>query len=288
MQATPDKTAAAAAKVLLLPHGKTLTLARPVVMGILNVTPDSFSDGGTFVSAEAAVVHGVRLASEGAAVLDIGGESTRPKAGSVSAEEEKARVLPVIRALAARTDIPLSIDTMKAEVALAALDAGASIVNDVWAFQRDPELAGVVGRAKAVAILMHNRGHSGVDPTIDIMADILRFLERSIEIAARAGVARDRLIVDPGFGFGKSDAQNMLLVRELRRLEALSCPILLGVSRKSSLGRLTSQAVAAERLPASLAAALCGIRSGASIIRAHDVAAHVQALKVWQAIEGAA
>jgi dihydropteroate synthase len=270
-----------------LSHGRALSFGSALIMGIVNVTPDSFSDGGAFATTEAAVAQGERMAREGAAILDIGGESTRPQALPVSAEEEMARILPVIERLHRRVAVPLSVDTMKAAVAEAAVATGAAIINDVWGFQRDPGMAAVTARTGAAAVVMHNRGHAGVDPKIDIVADVLGFLGRSIDIAAAAGVPRSRLIVDPGYGFGKTDAQNLRLIRELGRLEALGCPILVGVSRKSSLGRISGEPVAAERLPASLAAALWAVRAGAAIIRVHDVAAHAQALKVHYAIEGA-
>ncbi len=268
---------------LLLPHGKSLTLGAPVpVMGIVNVTPDSFSDGGAFASPAEAADHGARLAAEGAGVLDVGGESTRPGASAVSAEEETARVVPVVAALSARLVQPISIDTMKARVAAAALEAGASIVNDVWGFQRDPDMARVVAGAGAAAVLMHNR--AVVDPELDIVADVLAFLARSIDIALHAGVDEERLLIDPGFGFGKTPAQNLRLVRRLRELAALGRPILLGVSRKSTIGLVTGQKTPAERLAGSLAAGLMGVANGAAILRVHDVAAHVQALQVWRAI----
>jgi dihydropteroate synthase len=269
---------------LSLPHGKSLTLGALVpVMGIVNVTPDSFSDGGAFADVEAAVRHGERLAAEGAAILDIGGESTRPGAAPVGAEEEMARTIPVVADLSRRVRTPISIDTYKARVAAAAIEAGASIVNDVWGLQRDPDMARVVAANGAVAVLMHNR--ATIDPAIDILADILAFLSRSIDLALAAGVAEDRLWVDPGFGFGKSPAQNLQAVRRLRELDTLGRPVLLGVSRKSTIGRLTGQTVAAERVAGSLAAALIGVANGAAVIRAHDVAEHVQALKVWRAVE---
>ncbi len=268
---------------LLLPHGKSLDLGSPIaVMGIVNVTPDSFSDGGAFASSAEAAAHGERLVGEGAAILDVGGESTRPGANAVSAEEEAARVVPVVAALSARVAQPISVDTMKARVAAAAIAAGASIVNDVWGFQRDREMARIVADAGAAAVLMHNR--ASVDPELDIVADMLAFLSRSIDIALRAGVAEERLIVDPGFGFGKTPAQNLQLVRRLRELAALGRPVLLGVSRKSTIGLVTGQKVAAERLAGSIAAGLMGIANGAAILRVHDVAPHVQALQVWRAI----
>ncbi|THD46580.1 MAG: dihydropteroate synthase [Bradyrhizobium sp.] len=252
-------------------------------MGIVNVTPDSFSDGGAFLDPDVAVAHGERLVGEGAAILDVGGESTRPGAASVGAEEEMARVMPVVAGLSRRVATPISIDTYKARVAAAAIEAGASIVNDVWGFQRDADMARVVAANGAGAVLMHNR--ASVDPALDIVADMLAFLGRSIEIALAAGVSEARLWVDPGFGFGKTAAQNLEALRRLSALKALGRPVLLGVSRKSTIGLVTGQTVAAERVPGSIAAALYGVANGAAIVRAHDVAQHVQALKVWRAIE---
>jgi dihydropteroate synthase len=194
-----------------------------------------------------------------------------------------ARVIPVVAGLSRRVATPISVDTYKARVAAAAIEAGASIVNDVWGFQRDAEMARVVAATGAVAVLMHNR--ASIDPAIDILAEILAYLSRSIELALAAGVAEDRLWVDPGFGFGKSPAQNLQAVRRLGDLKALGRPVLLGVSRKSTIGRITGQTIAAERVAGSLAAALIGVANGAAVIRAHDVAPHVQALKVWRAIE---
>lgn len=269
---------------LALPDGRSLALdALPLVMGIVNVTPDSFSDGGLLASTEAAVAHGARLAAEGAAIVDIGGESTRPGHAAVDAATEMARVLPVIAALKARVDVPISIDSYKAEVAEAALAAGAGIVNDVWGAQRDPRIAAVAAHAGAPIILMHNR--ETVDATLDIFDEVLRFLERSIAIAMQAGVPHSQIVVDPGIGFGKTARQNLDLIRHLHRLGALGCPVLLGASRKSTLGRITGRMVPAERLAASIAAHLYGASRGAAIIRAHDVAPHVDALKTWAAIE---
>ncbi len=260
------------ALTLHLPHGQSLTLGGPtLVMGIVNVTPDSFSDGGCFVDVEAAVAHGVRLVGEGAAILDVGGESTRPTAEPVAADTEKARILPVVAALALGVATPISIDTYKASVAAAAIESGASIVNDVWGFQRDADMARVVAATGAAAVLMHNR--AAVDPSVDIVADMLAFLSRSIDIALAAGVAEDKLWVDPGFGFGKTPEQNLIAVRRL------------GVSRKSTIGRVTGQTVAADRLAGSIAAGLAGVAAGADALRVHDVAPHIQALKVWRAIE---
>lgn len=269
---------------LTLPDGRSLALpAMPLVMGIVNITPDSFSDGGLLANAEAAVAHGARLAAEGATIVDVGGESTRPGHAAVNAATEMGRVLPVIAGLKAELDTPISIDSYKAEVAEAALAAGASIVNDVWGAQRDPRIAGVAARAGAPIILMHNR--ESIDATIDIFDDVLRFLERSIAIATKAGVPLSQIVVDPGIGFGKTVLQNLDLIRHLDRLAVLGCPILLGASRKSTLGRITGREIPAERLAASIAAHLYGASRGAAIIRAHDVAPHIDALKTWAAIE---
>lgn len=268
---------------LTLPDGRRLTLdAGPLLMGIVNVTPDSFSDGGLLESAEAAIAHGARLAEEGAAIVDIGGESTRPGHVRLDAATELARVLPVVTGLRAAIETPLSIDTYKAEIAEAALSAGASIVNDVWGCQREPAIADVAARFGAPMILMHNR--DSVDAGIDIFTDVLRFLERSIAIATTAGLPRSQLVVDPGIGFGKTPQQNLALIRDLGRLGELGCPILLGASRKSTIGYVTGQKVAAERVPGSIAAHLYGVAQGAAIIRAHDVRPHAEALKVWAAI----
>lgn len=269
--------------LLSLPHGKSLTLASPIpIMGIVNVTPDSFSDGGVFASKTAAVAQGERLAAEGAAVLDIGGESSRPGASPVAEDEEMSRVIPVVAELARRLTTPISVDTTKARVAAAALDAGACLVNDVWGFQRDGDIARVVAGAGAAAVLMHNR--VAVDPSLDIVADILNFLSRSIDIALAAGVAQERLLIDPGFGFGKTPDQNLELVRRLDEIAKLGCPVLLGVSRKSTIGLMTGQKVAAERVAGTLAAGLVGAMKGAAILRVHDVAAHVQAMQVLHAL----
>ncbi len=252
-------------------------------MGIINVTPDSFSDGGMLGSHMAAIAHGLELASEGADMLDIGGESTRPGHVPVDAETEIGRVLPVIAGLKGQTAIPVSIDTSKASVALAAIKAGASIINDVWGCQRHKAIAQVAADAGAPMILMHNR--DTVDAGIDILADVLRFLELSIAIVTRAGVPHSQIVVDPGIGFGKTQEQNLRMIREIDRLAVLGCPVLLGASRKSTIGRITGQDVPKDRVAGSIAAHLHGITNGVAIIRAHDVAAHRQALDVWHAIE---
>jgi dihydropteroate synthase len=255
---------------------------RPLVMGIVNVTPDSFSDGGDFVDPARAIEHGFRLLSEGADILDIGGESTRPNHAFVDAQTEIQRVVPVIRALAAATDVPISIDSMKAEVAAAALDAGASIVNDVWGLQRDPGMASLVAERGVPVIVMHNRDHD--DPSVDMLAEVMAFLRRSIEIATVAGVAREKIIIDPGIGFGKTHAQSLGLMRDLARLQELGAPILLGVSRKRVIGHATAREAPRDRMAGSVAAAVLGAAAGAAIVRVHDVAAHIDAMKMFAAI----
>jgi dihydropteroate synthase len=269
---------------LTLPDGRRLALdAAPLLMGIVNITPDSFSDGGKLRDAGEAIAHGVRLVADGADIVDIGGESTRPGHAPLDATTELARVLPVITGLRERVETPLSIDSWKSEVAEAALKAGASIVNDVWGAQRDPAIAGVAARHGAPIILMHNR--ETIDPALDILSDVMRFLERSIGIALDAGVPREQIVVDPGIGlFGKTPEQSLLLIRELARLKELGCPILLGASRKSVIGVVTGQSVPAERVAGSVAAHLYGATQGANIIRVHDVGEHAQAFKVWAAL----
>ncbi len=283
--ATPDAPALIAPAATMRPRKALVFGARPLVMGIVNATPDSFSDGGAYLDPAAAIAHGLKLVAEGADILDIGGESTRPGYRPVGAAEEIARVVPVIQGLATACDIPLSIDTMKAEVAKAALDAGASIINDVWGLKRDADMARLAGERSAYVIVMHNR--EAEDGSIDIAADVLDFLRRSIDIALAAGVAREKIVVDPGIGFGKTPAQNLVLLRDIARLKELGHPILLGVSRKRVIGAATGRARPVDRLAGSLAAGLMGAERGASILRVHDVAEHVDALKVFAAVVAA-
>jgi dihydropteroate synthase len=259
-----------------------LGLGRPVVMGILNVTPDSFSDGGAFLSSSAAIAHAAQMATEGADIIDIGAESSRPygNAVAVSAEEELRRLEPVLPA-AVRMGLPVSIDTMKASVATWALDHGAAIVNDVWGLQRDPDMADVVARHRVPVIVMHNR--DAADPQIDIMADIAAFFERSLAIAARAGIRRDLIVLDPGIGFGKTPGQSMTAIARLDRLKTFGLPLLVGASRKRFIDTV-SPAPPDRRLGGSIAAHIRAIERGAAIIRAHDVAATVQAMRVMAAI----
>jgi len=254
---------------------------RPLVMGILNVTPDSFSDGGLFTAPEAAEAQAARLVAEGADILDLGGESTRPGHAPVSAEEEQARVLPVIRRLAGSIKVPISIDSYKAATAAAALAAGARIVNDVWGLQRDPDMARVAAAHGAPVIAMHNR--ETVDPALDIMAEMKAFFARTIELALSAGVPESHIILDPGIGFGKTPAQNLQAIKRLAELKALGHPVLVGASRKSTIGRITGREPG-ERLAGSVAAHVMAIAHGADIIRVHDVAPHIDACRVTQAI----
>ena len=252
------------------------------VMGIINVTPDSFSDGGRYDAAEAAVAHGLALAAEGAALLDVGGESTRPGFTPIPAEEEWRRIGPVVEALAGRSPVPLSVDTTKSEVAARALAAGAAMVNDIWGFQGDPLMAGVVAEAGGAAVLMHNR--DAIDPALDVAGDLLRFFERSLGLAERAGVARHRLVLDPGIGFGKTPGQQLDALKAIARLrDAFGLPVLVGVSKKSFLGRITGAPVE-RRGVETLAANLAAAAAGAAVFRVHDVADHVAALAVFAAV----
>lgn len=256
---------------------------RTLVMGILNVTPDSFSDGGLFAGEAEAVVQAERLVDEGAAILDVGGESTRPGHVPVPAEEEQARVVPVIRAVAPRLPVPISIDTYKASTARAALEAGARIVNDVWGLQREPDIANVAAAYGAPVIIMHNR--ETIEPELDIVADMLAFFERSLAIAHRAGLADSEIVLDPGVGFGKTWNQHLEALRRLPEIRALGFPVLVGVSRKSLLGRLHDRETRpADRLHGSLAAHAVAATLGADIVRVHDVAAHIDAMRVVDAV----
>lgn len=256
---------------------------RTLVMGILNVTPDSFSDGGRFQDLDAARAQAGTLVAEGAAILDIGGESTRPGHVPVPAEEEQARVLPVIAALAPALPVPISIDTYKAATAEAALKAGARIVNDVWGLQREPDIAAVAAAHGAPVIVMHNR--ESVDASLDIVDEMKRFFARSLAIAAKAGIPERDIVLDPGIGFGKSWEQHLDAVRRLPELRALGFPLLVGISRKSLLGRIHNTGTApADRLYGSLAAHVVAATLGADILRAHDVRPHVEACQVVDAL----
>jgi dihydropteroate synthase len=260
---------------------------RPSVMGVLNVTPDSFSDGGRFVDPRDAIVHGRRLVEEGAVLVDVGGESTRPGAAPVSAEDELARVEPVLEGL---RGLPLSIDTSKAAVARRALELGAELVNDVTALRADPDLAEVVADGDAFVCLMHMQGEPRtmqVAPRYDdVVSDVLAFLEERVAFAVSRGIAEERVCVDPGIGFGKTPEQNLELLRRLDVLAALGRPVLVGISRKSTLAKILGHAGATTgSLAASIAAAVAAYERGAWMIRAHDVRETVEALEVAAAVE---
>lgn len=267
-------------------------LPRPSVMGVVNVTPDSFSDGGRFESAREAAEHAVRLTAEGAAIVDIGGESTRPGSLGVPVEVELARVMPVLERLAALSErvAPISIDTAKAEVARRALDLGAVMVNDVTALRGDPRMAEVVAERRAFLCLMHMLGEPRtmqLDPRYDdVVSEVASFLESRLEFAVRSGIPEERICLDPGIGFGKTTRHNVELLLGLRTIASLGRPVLVGVSRKRFLARLTGDAQGlVGPLSASVAVAVLAFERGASIIRAHDVREHVEALEAAQAFE---
>ena len=267
-------------------------MARPNIMGVVNVTPDSFSDGGQFLSVQAAVDQGLRLLEQGADMLDIGGESTRPGAEPLSAQAEMDRVLPVIEALRQSTSCPISIDTLKAEVARAAMRAGVTIWNDVTALRGSEDAASVAAELGVPVVLMHMQGEPGtmqVAPHYEnVVAEVCAFLSERADAAMAAGVAREAISLDPGIGFGKNLTHNLTLLAHLDQIMALGFPVLLGVSRKRFVQALDPTATEpTDRLGGSLAAALAGARAGVDVIRVHDVRQTVQALKVWQAIEAA-
>jgi dihydropteroate synthase len=274
----------------LLPRSR-LPEGRVLVMAVLNVTPDSFSDGGSFAVADAAVEHGLRLAAEGADLIDVGGESTRPGAQPVPADEELRRALPVIRELVRRAPVPISIDTTKAEVARAAMEAGAEVVNDVSGLRRDPEMGTAVARGGAALCLMHSRGEPRDMQQHAAYADLLGEMQdellEGLRRAREAGVPEERIALDPGLGFAKTAEHNLLLMRRLRELTQLGRPLLAGASRKSFLGRLSGK-IAPERLTGSVAAAAVLALNGASILRVHDVAATREALAVVDAVRSSA
>jgi dihydropteroate synthase len=275
---TPQKPGTGALSALL-------TLGRPLVMGILNVTPDSFSDGGRFIDPSAAIAHANALAAQSADILDIGAESTRPYGGAmpVSVGDEKARLAPVLPAVV-KLGLPVSIDTIKTEIAAWALDAGAAIVNDVWGLQRDTDMAKLVAARNVPVIIMHNR--DTVDETIDIVADVIAFFARSFDIAARAGIARDKIVLDPGIGFGKTPEQSIACIARLSEFKRFGLPLLVGASRKRFINAVTP-APPDERIGGSISAHLTAVENGAAIVRVHDVAETVQALRVAAAIEAA-
>jgi len=264
----------------------SLTIAAPAVMGILNVTPDSFSDGGRFDNPHIALRQAAMMAEAGAAIIDIGGESTRPGARDVSEHEELDRVVPIIESIRAVTDVPISVDTSKPEVMRAAVAAGASMINDVYALRASGAIATAV-KLKVPVCLMHMRGEPRTmqdNPQYDdVVGEVASFLESRIEACVAAGLNEDLIVVDPGFGFGKTHDHNVALLANLRQLRVRDRPMLVGVSRKSTLGELTERSIT-ERMPASIAAAVVAVMQGADMIRAHDVQETVDALKVVRAI----
>jgi len=277
---------------LTLPDGRVLALSqRCHVMGIVNVTPDSFSDGGRFLDPAAAIDQGLRLADEGADILDVGGESTRPGAEAVTERDETERVLPVVEALAAKTNLPVSVDTSKARVARLALDAGAQIVNDVSAGRFEPHIFGVVAAHHAPVVLMHMLGDPRSmqrDPRYDdVVGEIIAFLRERTEVALTEGVTRDKIVIDPGFGFGKTLEHNLVLLRRLRELRCLGYPILAGTSRKSFVGKALGGLPVEERLEGTAATVAMAVLNGASIVRVHEVREMARVVRMVEAVQAA-
>ena len=268
-------------------NGRPLVLDRPRVMGIVNVTPDSFSDGGAHDNVDAAVAHALRLAAEGADILDVGGESTRPGAEPVGVEEELRRVIPVIERLARECPLPISVDSSKPEVMRAAVAAGAGMLNDVHALRGEGALDAAASLATPV-VLMHMQGEPRsmqAEPHYeDVVSEVFRFLAERIFAAEMAGIDKKRIVIDPGFGFGKNRDHNLALLAQLRRFEELGVPVLAGLSRKKTIGELTGRSDPRERVHGSVAAHLIAAQHGARLLRVHDVAATVDALQVWNAV----
>ncbi|TKT73732.1 dihydropteroate synthase [Afipia massiliensis] len=282
MMAAPSRSSNPAAAQLHPVLRSLFARPLPVVMGVLNITPDSFSDGGQFTTPELALAQAKRMAAEGAGVLDIGAESTRPYGSKpVSADDELQRLRDILPAVAA-LEVPVSIDTMKASVAAWALSNGAAIANDVWGLQRDPDMARVIADHNAPVIVMHNR--DSVDPAIDIVTDMVAFFARSLDIAAKANIPPGNIVLDPGIGFGKTPEQSMTAIARLDDLNQFGLPFLVGASRKRFISAV-SPSEPHQRIGGSLAAHLLAAQRGAKIIRAHDVAETVQALRVASAIE---
>jgi dihydropteroate synthase len=271
-----------------LPYGE-----RTLVMGVLNVTPDSFSDGGRFFSFDQAIAHATQMISEGADIIDVGGESTRPGSAFVSEDEELQRVIPIIEKLTSQTTVPISIDTTKSSVARAALEAGAKIVNDISALRFDPSLADEVAKAKGGLVLMHSRGTpktmQTLPPVDDVLSEVINSLRESISVARQHGVAPESIAIDPGIGFGKTAEQNVELIAKLDQiaLEFAEFPLLIGTSRKSFIGKLLDNAPADERLYGTIASIAASVLKGAHIVRVHDVKAVVEAVKVADTIRRA-
>ncbi|ODB83039.1 dihydropteroate synthase [Candidatus Thiodiazotropha endoloripes] len=268
--------------------GKTLDLSQPQVMGILNLTPDSFSDGGRFTARDAAIKHAMQMIDEGAAIIDVGGESTRPGAQPVTAQQEMDRVIPLIETLAGEIPLPISVDTSKAEVMREAVSAGAGMINDVMAL-RDSGALEAAAEAAVPVCLMHMQGEPRsmqCNPHYDdVVDDVKTFLQQRLDACVASGIPQDRLIVDPGFGFGKTLPHNLALLDGLQNLEQLGVPLLVGISRKSMIGALLGERAVEERLYGSLAAAVMAAMKGSAILRVHDVQATVDALKIVSAVQ---
>ncbi len=282
MAQSPSAVLPVSTELLLDCNGKSLDLSRPQVMGVLNVTPDSFSDGGDFFALDAAVQHALAMETEGAAIIDIGGESTRPGAAPVPLGEELRRVIPVIEALAPRLRVPISIDTRKPEVMRAAVAAGAGLINDVGAL-RMPGALQAAAECDVPVCLMHMQGEPGTMQAApqydDVVAEVRTFLRRRAGACEQAGIAPERILLDPGFGFGKTVQHNLQLLAGLESIDALGFPLVVGLSRKSMIGKLLGLKVA-DRLPASIALAVLAVERGAILVRSHDVAATWQALQM--------
>lgn len=250
------------------------------IMGILNVTPDSFSDGGKYNRMDEALFHVEEMIKDGAAIIDVGGESTRPGYTRISDEEEIQRVTPIIREIKNRFDIPVSIDTYKSKVAKAAVEAGADLINDIWGLKADPDMAGVIAESGVVCCLMHNRGNTDYR---DFVEDMLKDLQESVDLAMQAGISEDKIILDPGVGFAKSYEQNLLAIQQVGRLKELGYPVLLGTSRKSVIG-LTLDTEKNERVEGTLVTSVFGVQQGCAFLRVHDVKENLRAVNMTRAI----
>ena len=265
-------------------NGRKLVLGRETkIMGVLNVTLDSFSDGGLYLDSGRAEAQALKMEREGAALIDVGGETSKPGSKPIPASREIARIVPVLKRLAGKVKIPVSVDTYKYEVVCAALDAGAALINDIYALSRDPRIAKRIARAKAGVVLMHMQGHPGnmqKNPVYrNVAREVRSSLKKSVEAALQSGIARNRIVVDPGFGFGKTTQHNLEILRELKEIARLKLPVLVGLSRKSFIGNVLA-APTEDRLLGSVAAAVLAIANGAHILRVHDVAAHAQAAAI--------
>lgn len=253
------------------------------VMGILNVTPDSFSDGGRYSTLDAALKHAEEMIREGAAILDIGGESTRPGYTRISEEEEMERILPVIEAVKKQLDIPVSVDTYKSKVAKEAIKAGADLINDIWGLKADKDMAALIAEYKVACCLMHNRDNTEY---VNILSEVLKDLRESVDIALKAGIKDDKIILDPGIGFGKTYKQNLLTLKYLDRLQQLGYPILLGTSRKSVIGEALGLPKE-ERVEGTIATSVIAVNSGCSFVRVHDIKENIRAIRMAEAIKNA-